>query len=189
MVVVQDTLADACSRMSQTLNKLQPKLRISPLTKDAREYLNQTYSQDAKRVKSLLSKICKATGSCATCSEPLIGEKYPTIEFNIDCEEDSLSAKRLVVLCQACNKVSCWSKLMSVYFTESLVESDSSSELGLLIEHFLRVNGHKLSDISVFNATLSLSQSYKLSFEKADVTVEAPTEDDVESFINRLVSA
>jgi hypothetical protein len=78
---------------------------------------------------------------------------------------------------------------MSVYFTESLVESDSSSELGLLIEHFLRVNGHKLSDISVFNATLSLSQSYKLSFEKADVTVEAPTEDDVESFINRLVSA
>ena len=189
MVVVQDTLADACSRMSQTLNKLQPKLHISPLTRDAREYLTQTYSQDAKRVKSLLSKICKATGSCATCSEPLNGEKYPTIEFTVDWEEDTESARRLVVLCEACNKVSCWSKLMSVYFTDSLVESDGNSELGLLVEHFLWVNGHKLSDINVFNATLSLSQSYKLSFEKADVTVEASTEDDVESFINRLVSA
>ena len=78
----------------------------------------------------------------------------------------------------------CWSKLMTEYMNDSLVDSSNTSEFSLSVEHFLKVNGHKLSDIAIFNAALSLSVSLKVSIEKLSL----PTATHPASFEDMLAS-
>jgi hypothetical protein len=79
-----------------------------------------------------------------------------------------------------------WSKLMTAQLKQTMMGS-GSDELTTLVEHFLVVNGHRTSEISLFNSMLSLFASLRASCEQLDPQLKVP-ELQMEALIASLVS-
>jgi adenine specific DNA methylase Mod len=171
MVQAPASLSDACEQMVSTLEKLQGVLPISPLAQSAQEYLSSVYPNTPKKVKSSLTELSKATKKCQICSAKMNDDMKKTIiRFSMDWEEDTRSPRRLLVCCEKCYKVSIWSEIFGIYMRESITPSSEKPELAEIIEHYLKVNGHKLSDINIFNAAICLGVSLKTSMHRIEIS-------------------
>jgi hypothetical protein len=70
--------------------------------------------------------------------------------------------------------------------TDALLNPEES-ELSALVEHFLKVNGHRSSDIPVFNAAISMMTSLKISADQLKLSLEVGS-DSAEALVKSLVS-
>ena len=188
MVLVHDTLEDSCVSMEKTLLKFQPKLQISPFVHKLSDYLTKSHGDEAKKIKTVMSSICGATESCSICSAALQKSRSALITLKPEWEELRLVPSHIVVVCSDCSRVSSLTTVMTAFSENALLDSEGSSDLSMIVEHFLRVNGHKLSEISIFNSVLSLSVSLKLSVEKLGLTEVMP-QDDIDSIVASLVKS
>lgn len=189
MVYAPDTLADGCSAMDQALEKLQPKLKIQHATESAIACFRKSFPDGAVNIESILTDLAKDTHLCQICTGKLQKQRYFIVNHTINWEELTRVPCDIRTVCENCNKVSNFSEMLEVYLKQSLLEgSEASTDLSLLIEHYLKVNGFKVSEISVFEAVISLNVSLKKSMEALDITSVVPEEREVESLVRRLVS-
>jgi hypothetical protein len=188
MVFVPDSIADGCSKIYNSLEKLQPKLMMVTGNVVALDYLSKLYHGQKSIVESCLGKLMKASSSCRVCDGKLGKSVSMVLSVSYDFEELTCAPRAISALCEKCEKVSNFSKMMELYMKESLMDVSENSELSVLIEHFLKVNGYKLSEVGVFNGVLSLNASLKKSIESLDIE-HVSGEPSVESLISRLVSS
>lgn len=188
MVFVPDSIADGCSKIYNSLEKLQPELRMVTGNLVASDYLSKLYPGQKPIIESCLGKLMKASSSCRVCGCKLGKSVSMVLSVNYDFEELTCAPHSISALCDKCEKVSNFAKMMELYMKESLMDGSDNSELSVLIEHFLKVNGYKLSEVGVFNGVLSLNASLKKSIEALDIE-HVSGEASVESLISRLVSS
>ena len=191
MVAVPDTLCECCTKLEETLTQLQPKLGLSVYNLSAFDVLSQIYPGDNKKIKSSLNKVLKANTVCSFCSRKMGAStdgKSALLTTEVDLEEETRVVKQLKVCCDKCYKLSVYSELLTTYLAESLIKSDESQSLSSLIDHFLKLNGYKLSDINVFNAAVSVAVSLKTTFAKLNLELQLPEPSTIEQTIEQLVS-
>ena len=186
MVLVPSTISDGCSKMAATLQKLQPKTGCDPMCTEASLFLNQCFPGMSKKVDSMLSKQMKATSACNICECSLGNKKVCLVRFNVDYDDRVYTPSSIVVTCSECAEICSWSKLMSVIMNDAMLEPEMSG-VSLLVERFLKVNGHRASDITVFNAAVSVMTSLKISSEQLKLTLQVST-DSLDSLFTTLVS-
>jgi hypothetical protein len=180
---------DSCEKLSELISTMQPKIKVSPLVRDADSCLVLSFPDHSKKVKLFLTKHSKSKKACDNCKAKLdkSTDVSCAIKFGIDWEEREPLAKRLLVCCGPCYKIMVYSELMTVYARDSLQVS-SSDTLSNLVAHFLKLNKLKVSDIEVFNAAISMAVSLRTSLESLRVEfVFKPTED-LDALLTRLTS-
>jgi len=188
MVQAPISQSEACEQMSTTLDKLQSKLIISPLTTPADQFLNTIYPSIPKKVKSTVTEISTAKNVCEICEAKLSkGSKRAICKQSGDWEEETLVPSSILICCEKCYKVSIWSELFGIFMRESLASSSCDSlELTELVEHYLTVNGHKLADITKFNSAISLAVSLNTTMKKLNMTFPSKSKP-IDKLISELV--
>ena len=187
MVHAPASLLESSEQIEDTLEKLQPKLKFDPFQCDAVTFLNDHYPKLPKKIQTALSKIYKTTSRCQLCNGKLDKEARGIVQREVDWNEGSLEAKKLIVCCVNCFKISNLREFLDIYLEESFIKSSSSEQLSGLIEHYLITNGYKLSDLDVFNAALALVISLRTSVDKLNLTPKlSESRPNLESFISSL---
>jgi hypothetical protein len=187
MVVVPNTLSESCETMHRTMSKLQPKLGLELHCSEAQEFLSKLFPQSEKQVRISIKKLVKATTHCQICQGSFDGNPECVISHSIDWDELTYSPKSVRVVCSSCSILCSWQRLMRVYLTENLVDS-SKCELSTIVDHFLKVNGHKVSDIALFNAAVSVFASLRVCESQLKLSLNIPETSDVSSLVASLVS-
>ena len=186
MVVVPATLSESCARMEESLSKLQPKYGLGLNCETISSFISRNYPESVGVAEPILSKATKAKKGCHICNSQLKGTGSWLLFHKFDWEEITYSPSSVKLVCGGCEELCLWSKLMSTYLNQTLVGS-SAADITPVIERFLKVNGHKVSDISVFNAAVSVFASLRATAAEVKPSIQLPTED-VGTLVTRLVS-
>jgi hypothetical protein len=193
MVIAPASLLESGQQIEGTLFKIQPKLMLTPFTMDAREYLNSQYPKLPKKVENTISKLHDSIAHCEVCGKKTSAKSSALksmIQNSVDWSEATTEAVRLVICCEKCYTVSNLREFLDIYLEESFVKTCGSQRLSGLIEHYLKVNGYKLSDIDVFNATIGLVVSLRTCVSRMNLSQKHPaTRPNLESFIASLRSS
>ena len=193
MVHAPTSLIESGEQIDSTLSKLQPKLHLGPFAMDGLEFLTTNYPKIPKKVHTWLAKLVKGVSRCQLCESTIKSTKEEgkaLLLQRFDWADGSVEPKRLVVCCDKCYKVSNLREFLNIYLEESFLAESSSSDLSALIEHYLRVNGYKLSDLDVFNGALALAVSLRTSVAKMDLSTSFPDpRPNLESYISTLTSS
>lgn len=186
MVVVPATLSESCGRMEQTLSKLQPKFGLSLNCETFSNFVSRNHPDSVTVAQPILSKATKGKKSCQICNSQLKGSGSWLLFHTFDWEEITYSPSSVKLVCAGCEELCSWSKLMSTYLNQTLVGS-SAADITPVIERFLKVNGHKVSDISLFNAAVSVFASLRATAAEVKPSIQLPAED-LGALVTRLVS-
>jgi hypothetical protein len=133
-----------------------------------------------------MSKLAKETKNCQICSNIVSAAPQCLVIHSFDWEDVSYGPYAIKCVCSSCEGLMSWSKLMTAQLKQTMMGS-GSDELTTLVEHFLVVNGHRTSEISLFNSMLSLFASLRASCEQLDPQLKVP-ELQMEALIASLVS-
>lgn len=186
MVLVPATIAESCEHLEVSLRKIQPKLGPSLFVEDCGTFLTRHFPEKADFIKSAITKLVKGTKKCHICTNVLQTARKCLVFHEFDWEDVSYGPATIRVVCCSCEGLARWSRLMTAQLNQAMIESESD-ELTNLVEHFLAVNGHKISEISLFNSMVSLFASLRVSCEQLDPQLKVP-EVEVEALIASLVS-
>ena len=166
-----DTLTDLCEKTQGKIVAICPKLILGQVDHEATSVLARVFSSGEKLVASKLNEFSSKQKKCSICGSSLGTNRSVLVKFGYDWEELCVMPEKIVSCCDLCNDISHYQSLMAHYMEGSMMESPRLSEL---ITHFLTVNGHKSSEVSLFNAAVSLTVSFNTSIEKLKMTVRAP---------------
>jgi len=187
MVFVPETLADGCSKMSKILDKLQPTLKIDVSSVPAFAFFSRKFPDQPSKVKASLDGAYKASGCCQLCKAKLGGTTSLILRFEVDWDDLVRKPSSLLAVCSKCERISSFAQMMELYVKESLLEVCDGSELSNLVEHYLKTNGYKVSEIAVFTQVLSLNASFRKSMEALSMDEVVP-EGSVDAVVASLVS-
>lgn len=186
MVLVPATIAESCQRLEGSLKKAQPKIGPHLFSENASVFLTRHFPEKSRYIKSAMAKLAKETKNCQVCTNVVGATPQCLVINSFDWEDVSYSPSAIKCVCSSCEGLMSWSKLMTAQLKQTMMES-GSDELTTLVEHFLVVNGHRISEISLFNSMLSLFASLRASCEQLDPQLKVP-ELQIEALIASLVS-
>ena len=187
MVITPNTLSESCERLYQSLAKIQPNLGMELHSAEALDFFVRNYPNSEKQVTAAIKKILKATTHCHVCKESVQSSGHCVVLQTINWDDLEYSPKSVKVLCSKCRTICSWQNVMSVYLNQTLLDSESA-ELSTVVEHYLRVNGHRMSDISLFNAALSVFASLRACESQLNLSLRSKQDIDVLALVNSLVS-
>ena len=152
-------------KLIDAVRSVAPKLCPDFYNKNISETLS---SLDQSALKKKVAKVKKTAKSCSLCCDSLTSTECSVV-VDYAVEEDGIVAKALTPICPKCLSVKDLASIFQLVTAISARPANKKNEEKLvnLATHFLKVNGHDLSNSQAFQS--AITQSFTLSLLCKDI--------------------
>eukprot|EP00746_Dinoflagellata_sp_MGD_P004893 gnl/MRDRNA2_/MRDRNA2_109456_c0_seq1.p1 gnl/MRDRNA2_/MRDRNA2_109456_c0~~gnl/MRDRNA2_/MRDRNA2_109456_c0_seq1.p1 ORF type:complete len:224 (+),score=41.59 gnl/MRDRNA2_/MRDRNA2_109456_c0_seq1:46-672(+) len=151
-------VSQGLQRLNEALSEIAPKLSpcVVPCARPAGATLGTLYKNE-DGFGDRLRAAAQSAGVCSICSAKLVGEGSSWgIEWSVDLAKRRQGAKRCVMLCSLCGEI--WNlPALIERLTAQHASKQNDAGTSELLQHFLRVNGHDLSEVQKLQDTVSIA--------------------------------